>query len=288
MRTPHAALLLGSALCLSSCFGHHTADEEVLKRGPSANEDPSIIDEDEDDDEDGEDGDDDGDDRPSSGGADAGVRQDAGRATDAGRDAGRATDAGRPRDAGRADAGRCAGISDPLSAFLCQAGLGGNGIDDIIGGLLDGGAPARNCARETDLIAIILCQLAGGGGIDDIIDDLLGGRRDAGSDRADAGRADAGSTRRDGGIGLPIVDGGLDRGALVQILQRIIEDLFAALFNGGLRPRGAELSELRISSGEKSARVDQHVRSAEQCADAAEDDLATQLICAHQALSTLE
>jgi hypothetical protein len=267
VRAASAATLLGSALCLASCSSHHTADEEVLKR-PAGDEDPSTADdtvheEEEDDDDDDE----------------RVPRQDAGRAADAGR---------------TTDAGMCAGVTDPIELFLCQAGLGSGGIDEVITGILGGGMGGMNCARETDPIALILCQAASGAGIDGLIDGLFGGGRDAGTARSDAGtgrsdagagRGDAGAGRSDAGVGSS--DAGVDRAAFVQAVQRIIEELITALFGGNLPTRDAGLSQLRISAGEKSARVDDLVRTPEQCAEATQDDLMTRLICARQALATL-
>jgi hypothetical protein len=166
----------------------------------------------------------------------------------------------------------------------------------VITGILGGGMGGMNCARETDPIALILCQAASGGGIDGLIDGLFGGgrdggtapRSDAGTGRSDAGagRGDAGTGRSDAGVGSS--DAGVDRAAFVQAVQRIIEELITALFGGTLPARDAGLSQLRISASDKSARVEELVRTHEQCAEAAQDDLLTRLICARQALATLD
>jgi hypothetical protein len=271
VRTPHAALgLVGLALGLSSCFGHHTSDEVVLKNATAPNEtgdDEDIVEED------------DGDTPARS--RDAGTRvTDAGRATDAGANA------------------QCAQMTDPIAQALC--GLGGGSIDDIINGILGGGMSGMNCASMTDPIAALLCQATGGGGtgIEGIINGLFGGRdagtavrRDAGTVvRRDAGVRDAGV--RDAGVrdagprdaGVRADSGTRANTALIEAIQSILEDLIAALF-GGARTSALVLNG--DGTSDKGAGSADLVRSEEECAEVSQDDLLTRLVCARQALETL-
>jgi hypothetical protein len=278
VRTPHAALgLVGLALGLSSCFGHHTSDEEVLKNASAPNEgrdngDEDIVEED-------NQGDD-----PATSARDAGTR---------------VTDAGRARDAG-ANA-QCAQMTDPIAQALCNAGNGS--IDDIINGILGGGMSGNSCAGMTDPIALLLCQATGGGGtgIEGIINGLFGGRdagtpvrRDAGTVvRRDAGVRDAGvrdaavrdAAVRDAAVrdaAVRVDSGARANTALIQAIQSILADLIAAFFGGNTQ----NLVLNGAGTSDKSAAADL-VRSEEECAEVSQDDLLTRLVCARQAVETL-
>jgi hypothetical protein len=256
VRTPPAALaLFAVAASLSSCFGHHTSDELVLKNATAPNEGVARDDE----------------------GDDIVAEDDNSAAESARQDAGTrpAVDAGtRPVDAGAMQCNQ----TDAIERVLCTAGLGGSGgIDSIINGILGGGMTGMDasCARETDPVARALCGALGGGGtgLEGIIGSLLGG----------------------GGVGAILTDGGIERvltNAIVEVARGVIDDLLTSLFGGN---RDAGTGNARVDAGRaqrllantKSADVDDLVRSAEQCSRVSKDDLLTRLVCARQALDTL-
>jgi hypothetical protein len=266
-RTPHAALpLLSVALCLSSCFGHHTSDEDVLKN-ETPNEDTSSSANSGQDEEDVvEEGD-----------QSEPKQQDAGsRTADAGV---RASDAGAADSGARAlDAGnQCAAETDAIARLLCTAGLGGSGdINGIINGILGGGMQTMTCASETDPIARLLCGALGsnGSGLEGIISGLLGG----------------------GGAGSLLADGGIERvltNALVEVVRGVIDDLLNAVFgragDAGTRNTRVDAGTLRSVSAAltNSEARDSKTRSPEQCAAVSADDVLTRLLCARQALDAI-
>ena len=254
MRSPRTPLLV--ALCsvaLCACFGHRTADEEVIEVEPNlafdAGEDPSSSDDERD--------------------AESDTLQEP--AHDAGTSA---------SDAGAASS--CANETDPIAALLCTLGAGsGTDIQDIIGGVLGGGMQGTNCSGLSDPISLLLCQATGSGGtgIEGIINDLLGG-------------GNINNLLPDGGIAGVVTD------AIAQVVRGLIDDLISSLlapfnrdggaggFFGGGRTTNNAQNRVLVVDGNKG-RPEELSRSEEECANAAQDDLLTRLVCARQKLDQL-
>jgi hypothetical protein len=276
MRSPRTRSLLAlCSLSLCACWGHHTADEEVIQVEPNvafdAGEEPST---------------DDDSNSTSSSESNSESNSNSDTTSEPSK-----SPSGSAKDAGAASA--CANATDPLSALLCTAGLGGSGstsIEDIINGFLGGGMEGMSCSGITDPIARILCTTTGtgGGGIEGLLNGFLG----------------------DGGIGSVFADGGIERvvtDTLVQVVRGLIDDFIGALiapfdrdggsggffggfgdggwggFGGLRRDAGADAS----SGYSNKARPAELSRSTEECASVSKDDLLTRLICARQKLDQL-
>jgi hypothetical protein len=184
---------LGLSASLSGCFGHHTADEEVLVAQPNISVDGGV--------------------------SDGGAKKDGATTGD---DCANQTDifasllcglgGGTSGTGGIEDliggllgggmtGQNCAKLTDPAAQLLCQVtGSGGGGIEgligDLLGGVLGGGDAGVNGVITDVLVDVI------GGVIDDLIAQLLGGgNRDAGAGGFLGGLLGGGTTGRDAGRG---------------------------------------------------------------------------------------
>lgn len=276
LRTSSLMALCSLSLC--ACWGHHTADEEVIQVEANvafdAGEEPSTADSESDSNSDPTD-------EPSK------------------------TPSGDTQNPGTPSA--CANATDPLSALLCGAGgsTGSPSINDIINGFLGGGMEGMSCSGITDPVARILCTTTGtgGSGIEGLLGGLLG---DGGIGRV---FADGGIERVVSDTLAEVVRGLIDDfiGALLAPFDR--DGGAGGFFGGGFGDGGAggffgggfgdggwggwggfrrdAGVDGDASANTNKARPAELSRSAEECASASQDDLLTRLICARQKLDQL-
>lgn len=174
---------------------------------------------------------------------------------------------------GGSGANDCSKQPDIISQGLCAlTGSGGSGLEGLLGGLLGGGNTAGGgLLGDAGIEGVISSALSDviSGILDDLISSVLGGgnNRDAGAGGLFGGLG--GGNNRDAGAG----------------------GLFGGLFGGGdggafgglgRRDAGAPAAGNKSRGGEDSL-----VRSAEECESADHEDRLTRLLCARQALDAL-